>query len=103
MRLERKVDTEEQPIQLTPALTAMLVVARTADAIYARLPHELQREIEGGCGCEHCKRDPRLARWDTLVVPTKADSRGLAWTHTVHMPDGSLETFRRYASRQRRP
>ena len=97
---KKEGSTEEQTIQLTPALISMLVLAHTADAVYLRLPRELQREVEGGCDCGECKRDPRLARWDTLVVPIKTDPRRVEHSHTVHLPDGALERFRQRVARR---
>ena len=90
-------------LELTPALTSMKVVAWTDDAVYLRLPLELQRPT-GGCACEHCKKDPNLAKWDTLVVPTKPDFRGNynnwhSWT--CHMPDGSVESFMEHTKSKR--
>jgi hypothetical protein len=75
----------------------MLVIARTNDAVYLRLPHELQRDIDGGCGCDHCKKNPALAKWDTLVVPTEVHDH--SWT--VHMPDATVSDFREYIRRKK--
>lgn len=83
-------------ITLTPSLTCMNVIAVAKDAIYLRLPHELQRDCEGGCGCASCKRDPKLAKWDTLVVPI--DKRGHSWT--VHLPDPAVAGFCEYLARK---
>lgn len=82
-------------MELTPRLTSMLVVAETDDAVYVRLPDELQRDC-GGCSCEHCKKNPALAKWDTLAIPKNAKGRTYADTHTytVHMPDPAQ--FREY-------
>lgn len=80
-------------LNLTPSSLCMRVLARTEDAVYLRLPVELQRTIEGGCSCPHCGG---RATWDTLVVPTQLN----AHTHTVHMPDGSVEAFVTYARRK---
>lgn len=74
-------------LELTPRLTSMLVVAETDDAVYVRLPDELQRDC-GGCSCPHCKRNPALAKWDTLVVPKNQKKIG-EHTYTVHMPDAT--------------
>lgn len=76
-------------------LTSMRVIARTKDAVYVRLPRELQRDA-AGCGCEHCKKDPALAKWDTLVIPTEETRRAFDFTWTVHMPDGAVNAFREY-------
>jgi hypothetical protein len=88
-------------IELTPALFSMRVIAQTDDAIYLRLPAELQRDC-GGCDCPQCKANPALAKWDTLVVPLDpAKTRDYSATHsgTVHMPDGSVEEFMRHSRR----
>jgi hypothetical protein len=82
-------------IELTPSLTAMRVLAVAPDAVYVRLPRELQREC-GGCDCEHCRKNPAGAVWDTLVVPTKERTE----SYTVHMPDGAVEGFKTYLARK---
>jgi hypothetical protein len=81
---------------------SMRVIARTKDAIYLRLPLELQRDT-GGCDCPVCKKDPTKAKWDTLVVPTKG-GRTYHDEHsgTVHMPDGSVDGFVEYMRRKER-
>jgi hypothetical protein len=99
-------------LELTPSLTSMAVLAVAADAVYLRLPRELQRDC-GGCHCEHCRVNPALAVWDTLVVPTNpAGSRDdyyATHSYTVHMPDGAVAGFQEYlrrtgnAPRLRRP
>jgi hypothetical protein len=87
---------ETATVELTPALLSMRVVAWTDEAVYLRLPLALQRET-GGCSCEQCKKNPALAKWDTLVVPTQGKPRGNysenhSWT--CHMPDGAaVENF----------
>ena len=74
-------------IELTPSLLAMQVLAVTHDAVYLRLPCELQRAIEGGCDCKSCAgAKPDAPRWDTLVVPTVGAKQG-DHCYTVHMPD----------------
>jgi hypothetical protein len=67
----------------------MAVLAVTDDAVYVRLPSLLQRDC-GGCDCEHCKKNPDLAKWDTLVVPLKLGGT----SYTVHMPDRAVSAFR---------
>jgi hypothetical protein len=85
-------------IELTPSLTSMRIIAWTDEAVYLRLPLELQRDC-GGCSCEQCKKNPKLAKWDTLAVPVKGKPRGSysenhSWT--VHMPDGAVAGFMEY-------
>lgn len=84
------------PETLTPSTLCMPVLATTADAVYLRLPPELQR-LTDGCGCEHCLRNPELAKWDTLVVPTRPYKRSMIYTewhsYTCHMPDGAVAGF----------
>lgn len=81
-------------MEITARMTSMLVVAETDDAVYVRLSDELQRDA-GGCSCEHCKKNPALAKWDTLVVPKKLNEH----TYTVHMPNPAQ--FRAYIENQR--
>ena len=76
--------------------TCMPVLAVAKDAVYVRLPRELQRDIAGGCDCLQCKVNPALAKWDTLVVPIKPN--GL--THAVHMPDDRVQAFLDYLKRR---
>lgn len=74
----------------------MHVLATSADAVYLRLPRELQRPT-GGCECEHCRKNPELAMWDTLVVPTSGEFKQ---TSTCHMPDGAVAGFVAYLARK---
>ena len=83
---------------VTPATTTMMVIAVAKDAIYLRLPRELQRDC-GGCSCEICKKNPELAKWDTLVVPRKLHDH--SWT--VHMPDARVASFNEYLRQKERP
>lgn len=86
--------TSNHTINLSASLLSMEVVAVTTDAVYLRLPKELQRDC-GGCDCPLCRTNPNLAKWDTLVVPLVVDWRTYNDNHsyTVHMPDP--EGFRR--------
>ena len=77
---------------MTTSTTCMKVIAETADAVYLRLPAELQRDTDG-CDCQHCKRNPALAKWDTLVVPKGSPNDH---SYTIHMPDGSIQAFKAY-------
>lgn len=70
----------------------MRVIARTRTAIFLRLPLEMQLDC-GGCDCAHCKRNPALAKWDTLCVPLQNRERHHDYAHTVHMPDPSVQEF----------
>ncbi len=81
-------------MNITPSTFCMTVIARTNDAVYLRLPLELQRDC-GGCSCPHCKVNPDLAKWDTLVVPLGLHEH----SYTVHMPDGSIASFNEYIRR----
>jgi hypothetical protein len=74
----------------------MMVIARTKDSVYLRIPRELQMPCTGGCGCDHCVKDPTLANWDTLVVPTKAPKNGNDYAHHVHLPDAQVPAFIEY-------
>lgn len=85
---------------VTPATLSMAVIARAKDAVYLRLPRELQRDCDGGCACDHCRKEPALAKWDTLVVPTKPFPRGgHDWSYTVHLPDPAIPAFCEYLKR----
>jgi glutaredoxin len=87
-------------MELTPATFHMRVIAFTKDAVYLRLPSELQRPTSG-CSCDHCKKDPNLAKWDTLVVPTRESRQWNAnFSYTVHMPDGSIAGFLAHCARE---
>lgn len=70
----------------------MEILARTKDAVYLRLPLEMQRDA-GGCSCEQCKQDPALAKWDTLCVPVTG---AYEHAHTVHMPSGAVAQFKQH-------
>ena len=80
-------------IELSASLTAMPIIARTKDAVYVRLPKKLQRVIESGCDCNECRKDPNLAKWDTLVVPLSVIYPS---TYVVHMPEASVPKFVEY-------
>jgi hypothetical protein len=58
------------------------LVGRT---LFVKLPAELQRVIEGGCQCRHCKAAApgKVPMWDTLAIAANAE--GHTWT--VHFPD----------------
>jgi hypothetical protein len=81
-------------LNLTPSLLSMAVLATTSEAVYLRLPRELQRESGGHCSCGHCDG---AGLWDTLVVPTAPFTHGAsysAWhSGTCHMPDSAVPTF----------
>lgn len=92
------MNSTETTLNLTPSTLSMAVLATTKDAVYLRLPRELQRPIEGGCQCEHCAKDYHATpAWDTLVVPTVEplrNSRYSDWHSTVvHMPEGAVFGF----------
>ncbi len=84
-------------VDLNPGTLQMQVIATTTEAVYLRLPLSLQRDC-GGCTCPQCKLNPELAKWDTLVVPVNPIP-GRDRSHTVHMPNGSVEAFLAYAAR----
>ncbi len=79
------------------SLNGMAVIARNKTAIYLRIPREHQVPT-GGCSCEHCKKDPSLAMWDTLVISLESpDSRkSNDYAYTVHMPDAQVQEFKDY-------
>lgn len=81
---------------LNTSSLAMRVLLTTPEAVYVRLPRELQLAAVGDCSCGHCEGRPA---WDTLVVPTDGQA-----TFTAHMPDGAVKGFvlhmdRRYPGR----
>jgi hypothetical protein len=80
---------------LTPSTLSM------ADAVYLRLPRELQRSSGGHCTCGHCGGE---GLWDTLVVPTTPVTRNTRYSdrhsYTVHMPDGAVAGFVAYVARK---
>lgn len=97
--------TLSSPLNLTPSTLSMAVLATTADAVYLRLPRELQRPIEDGCQCAHCQKDYHATpAWDTLVVPTAPFNRSMSYgewhSYTVHMPDGAVRDFVAYVARK---
>ena len=50
-------------------LNGMKVIVRTSEAIYLRIPRELQAESKfasGKCRCGDCDGS---GKWDTLVIP----------------------------------
>jgi hypothetical protein len=64
-------------------LSTLDVIARTEDAVYLRLPKELQRPIDR-CVCPYCDSHKHESpAWDTLCVPVS----GAGYASTVHMPD----------------
>jgi hypothetical protein len=83
------MNQEVLPVERRESLNGMSIIARTKEAIYLRIPKELQQPA-GKCTCPHCKGAD--AFWDTLAVPIAPPQRNdTAWT--VHMPDPTL--FRR--------
>jgi hypothetical protein len=84
-RISSMTDNELLAELLEPRLTCMSVIARGPDAIYLRLPRELQRDCDG-CDCSYCKAHPHLTpAWDTLAIPMKPSNKDFSWT--VHMPN----------------
>jgi len=79
-------------MNLHPGTLCMPVIARAKDAVYLRLPPELQRDC-GGCNCPQCTKNPELAKWDTLCVPITPPGNHSDFSHVVHMPDGSVQAF----------
>jgi hypothetical protein len=74
------IDTKQNADTLaklqSPGFLSMEVIAHGPDAVYLRLPAELQRDCNG-CGCSYCEKHPKLTpMWDTLAVPTK---RRVSW------------------------
>ena len=66
-------------------LNGLEVIARGGDAIYIRVPSELQLPCNG-CDCDYCKAHPELEpKWDTVAVPVFPSKLDVTWT--VHMPD----------------
>lgn len=75
----------------TPAEIEAHIVSMTGirprlvnETLFVKLPPELQRVIEGGCQCRHCKAAPgKVPMWDTLAIAANGEGR----TWTVHFPD----------------
>src|SRR5258708_5311515 len=66
-------------------LNGMSVIARAKDAVYLRIPKELQVPCNG-CDCPYCKAHlNEVPSWDTLGVPTANKRLNTAWT--LHMPN----------------
>ncbi len=82
-------------------LNGMTVITRNKTAIYMRIPREMQVAIDGGCSCDHCKANPGLAKWDTLVVESSAPNprKSNDFCFTVHMPDAQVQEFIDYCKR----
>ena len=85
----RGVDRAER-CAMTINVQGWRVIRQDADAVYLRLPVELQRPIDGGCKCKHCRDFPdRVPSWDTLGVPLKNVGQ-IPWaqtTWTLHAPE----------------
>jgi hypothetical protein len=68
------------------------VIKEMADAIYVRLPKELQRPT-GGCSCTYCVTHPdEIPMWDTLGIPrlsTRSKVSAITWT--LHAPEWGRE------------
>jgi hypothetical protein len=61
------------------------VIQQLVDAVYVRLPKELQRPT-GGCSCAYCKAHPKeVPMWDTLAIPLGPVRNRTTWT--VHAPE----------------
>ena len=78
-------------------LNGMTVIGRTKEAIYLRIPKELQEACALGCLCDYCVKQKQInpnyiPTWDTLCVSTKAPKKGNDYGWTVHMPDVSVLT-----------
>jgi hypothetical protein len=85
---------------MTNILNGMTVIARTADAVYLRIPADLQvpSAFAGKCTCGNCDGS---GKWDTLVIGTETPKRvngvrpaDYAWT--CHMPDKAVQPFIEY-------
>ena len=84
-------------------VTSMEVLARSKDAVYLRIPKDLQQLCTGGCDCPHCTVDPQAAAWDTLVVPTKAPrGKGNDFSSRCHLPDAAVPEFITYLAEKDR-
>jgi hypothetical protein len=75
-------------------MNGMRILARTADAVYIRIPEALQVPsgfADGQCSCGRCDGS---GKWDTLVVPAESgDWFQSRFTYTVHMPDSAVQPF----------
>ncbi len=66
-------------------LQGMEVLRVWRGSAYLRIPSELRRVIDGGCGCTYCKTHPaETPTWDTLGVPLIGQRRS---TWTLHAPE----------------
>lgn len=83
-------------LSMAPSLS-MRTLAVTSEAVFLRLPPELQRDIQY-CTCPVCEKDPSKAKWDTLVVPLDGSN-----THTIHLPDESVADLIQYIKRRSAP
>lgn len=87
--------------KLTPEPTrvnGLTVLVRTNEAIYIRLPRELQYQTafaSDGCSCGDCDGEGRT---DTLGVPINPGPND--YTFAVHMPDKAIEGFKSYMKKQ---
>ncbi len=88
MNTERKNPTDNAEMNLN----GMKVIARTAQAVYLRIPQAVQITSQfagmSECKCGHCDG---LGTWDTLMVPVNPGPHDYA--STVHMPDSSVPGF----------
>lgn len=70
------------------------LVAIARDAVYYRLPKELQQPT-GGCSCRYCLAHPdEVPSWDTLGIPITTSGAALTWT--VHAPEWTPATPYRF-------
>ncbi len=87
--------------KLTPEpirMNGLNIIARTSEAIYIRLPRELQYQTpfaSDGCTCGDCDGEGRT---DTLAVPITPV--GHDYTFAVHMPDKSVPGFLAYMKKK---
>jgi hypothetical protein len=102
-------DMSEHNDQIAHAtMNGAVVLGRWRDTIYIRIPRELQKPVNGGCGCDYCKAHPEaMPMWDTLCVGTKTPTRGNDYSWTVHLPNPQYlwdsERKEREAKQKRKP
>lgn len=80
-------------------LNGCRIIARARDAVYIRIPAELQASSSFGtpCTCGDCDGS---GKWDTLVVPTPTVASRNDHTYTVHLPDKGIAGFVEYLAKR---
>jgi hypothetical protein len=75
-------------VEWSHSMSGAMVLGRTADSIFLRIPENLAEPINGGCGCDYCQANPdKVPRWDCLVIGATAPAKGNDFASHCHMPD----------------